>query len=161
MKLVTIPLILFPCTAFASNTNAETWVALVFAVILGAITIAVSSSNQKKLDDPNDTSMLLIEDVSSASNLKPAKEFLIRIYRQSGNEHQPDRVVSAEDGSDVPPDEAIKVALQTLRRARIDSVFVVENTNDILHIRRPMHSHGGKAEGKKVGGAVVIKVQED
>jgi hypothetical protein len=154
-------ILIFPSIAHAKNTEAEMWFGLVGALVLGLITFFTLQNNEKRLADPNDKSMVMLDDLYEVSELKPARKFLLHIYRQSGNPQQPDRVVEAEDGiTEVPPSEAIKTVLSTFRRAKIDHVYIVENSSGTLQFQRPLHHHGGAKEGKKVRGAVIKAITE-
>ena len=46
--------------------------------------------------------------------------------------------------------EAIRAAVTTFRRARIEYAVVVKNTETEFVFQRPYHSHRGRQEGKKV-----------
>ena len=97
-----------------------------------------------RLRDPNDHSVVYLHQVEEIASLSGDGPFLVRTYRQSGNLHQDDRVT---DNSEI----AIRAAVTTLRRAKIDYVVVSKNTPSALKLTRPFHCHRGRAEGKKVG----------
>ena len=154
-RFTVLVLAISPTAALAKNSQAETMFGLAMALVLGLVTFIALSKTDRKLNDPNDSEIIFTDQILEQANLRPAKQYTIHIYRQSGNPQQPDRIVEAEGGFDVPPAEAIKLALTTLRRAKIDHVSLLENTETTLHVQRPLHQHGGKQEGKKVRGAII------
>jgi hypothetical protein len=97
-----------------------------------------------RLRDPNDHSVVYLHQVEEIASLSCDGPFLVRTYRQSGNLHQDDRVTDCAGF-------AVKAAVTTLRRAKIDYVVVSKNTPSALTLTRPFHCHRGRAEGKKIG----------
>ena len=75
----------------------------------------------QKLDDPNDTSVVYLDQIASVAKLKTASAFGLRIYRQSGYLQQDDREFSAASG-ETDPSKVIAEAIKTFRRAKINYV---------------------------------------
>lgn len=102
-----------------------------------------------RLRNPRDHRVIYLDQVEHVSSLNGAGPFLIRVSRQSGNLQQGDRI--ADD-----PNQAVKAAVTTMKRAGISYVCVPRNSESILRMKRPYHSHRGRAEGKKVGSIEVL-----
>lgn len=120
-------------------------------VVMILITFAVSSSKQRQLDDPNDDSVVYLDKLEEVSTLQENGKYLVRILRQSGNLQKDDQIFDS-------PNKAIKTAISTLKRAKIDFVLISKNTDVEFFFRRTYHHHGGSAEGKKVGSVEIYKV---
>jgi hypothetical protein len=125
--------------------------------LLGALLLiswlAIEKSHER-LDDPNDDRTLYLDELPAKLALYPRGIYRIAILRQSGIIHA-ERIVT---GTAV---EALAVVLATFRRAKISAVHVASNTVDELRIGRMYHDHRGRAEGKKVGSAVVTLVERE
>ena len=144
-------------TAFAnaSFSSPDQILGLILLVVLIiAATIKVVFDKQK-LVDPDDTSVVYLDELTEISLLEPSQRFFLRIYRQSGNLQQDDREASDPSGKLVEPKIVIKEAIKTFRRAKIDYVIVEKNDSKNLNFRRPYHDHRGVKEGKKVGGCMI------
>jgi hypothetical protein len=127
-------------------------------ILLGGFMIAAIIKvvlDKQKLDDPADSSVVYLNELVKTASLKPAPQFYLRIYRQSGYLQQDDRVFSLPAGQLVEPELVITEALKTFRRAKIDYVIVELNDETELDFRRPYHDHRGVKEGKKVGGCMI------
>ena len=127
-------------------------VGLILGVIMVIITWVNISKREQQLDDPNDDSVVYLDQLTATSTLQVGGKYLLRILRQSGNLQKDDQVFDT-------PDAAIKVAISTFKRAKIDYAFITKNTNVEFFFRRPYHHHGGKAEGKKVGSVEIYKIE--
>lgn len=123
-------------------------------VLIIAATIKVIFDKQK-LVDPDDTSVVYLDELTEISLLEPSQRFFLRIYRQSGYLQQDDREASDPSGDLVEPEIVIREAIKTFRRAKIDYVIVEKNDSKNLNFRRPYHDHRGVKEGKKVGGCMI------
>ena len=106
---------------------------------------------ESRLRNPCDKSVVYLDEVPQISSLNGPGPFLIRVFRQSGNLQQDDRIT--DDSA-----QAIKAAIATLKRAGIDYVCVTKNNEAVLRLKRPYHSHRGRAEGKKVGSVDVYDI---
>lgn len=131
------------------NIEVFAFIALIVLVVAGAVKVWVQ---ERQLKDPNDKSVVYLDEVAEISALNEAGPFLVRTLRQSGNEHQADRIAATAG-------EAIKVAVSTFKRAKIDYVVVLENSTSKLVFRRPFHDHRGRNEGKKVGLVGIVKIE--
>ncbi len=116
------------------------------------ITFAVSSSRERQLDDTNDDSVVYLDKLEEVFTLQENGKYLVRILRQSGNLQKDDQVFDC-------PRKALKTAISTLKRAKIDFVLISKNTEVEFFFRRTYHHHGGSAEGKKVGSVEIYKVE--
>jgi hypothetical protein len=113
--------------------------------------LIVQSGQQQKLDDPENTEVVSLDKIVSISLLAMDGEYLLRTYRQSGNLQQDDRLFSDYES-------AIKAAVSTFKRAKIDSVVIDSNCSTELVFRRLNYCHRGSSEGKKVGSVSISKV---
>lgn len=129
--------------------GAELAVLIVAAILVIATAVAMSNQ-QKKLEDPNNTEVVYLDEVIKVSKLLGLGQWRLSIYRQSGNLQKNDQYFATAP-------EAIKKAVSTFKRAKIDYVVIDSNTTSELKFRRPYHSHRGKAEGKKVGRVEIIR----
>ncbi|WP_338353036.1 hypothetical protein [Thalassolituus oleivorans] len=132
--------------------QANTVVGLILALIMGAITWATISKRERQLDDPNDSSVVYLDQLAISTILQGDGKYLLRVLRQSGNLQKDDQVFDSQDA-------AIKAAISTFKRAKIDYALITKNTNVEFFFRRPYHQHGGKAEGKKVGSVEIYKIE--
>ena len=131
------------------NIEAFAFIALIVLVVAGAVKVWVQ---ERQLKDPDDKSVVYLDEVAQISALNEDGPFLVRTLRQSGNEHQADRIAATAG-------EAIKCAVSTFKRAKIDYVVVLENSASKLVFRRPFHDHRGRNEGKKVGIVGIVKIE--
>ena len=134
------------------DEQTNTILGLVLGVIMMIITWATISKRERQLDDPNDDSVVYLDQITNTSKLQSGGEYLLRVLRQSGNLQKDDQIFSSKES-------AIKTAASTFRRAKIDYVFITKNTNVELFFRRPYHHHGGSSEGKKVGSVEIHKIK--
>lgn len=122
--------------------------------LLGLIVLLMVGAYQsagKRLDDPNDQSVLHLEQVPAVANLTGSGVYHLTIWRQSGNVHQSWTITGTAA-------QAVSQMLSTFRRARIPAVAIKTNTESELDVWRLFHNHRGRAEGKRVGGATIQKV---
>lgn len=131
----------------------NTLVGLALMGVLALVYWLSIEESHKRLNDPEDDRTLWLDQLPDRIALAPAGTYRVTVLRQSGNVHA-ERLVtgSAQD--------ALKVALATFRRARIDAVHVGRNTRQEFSFGRIYHDHRGKAEGKKVGRAVIAVLEE-
>jgi len=134
------------------SLDMEIVITIILGVILILITCAVSAGKEKQLDDPDDDSVVYLDQLESTSNLQLGGKYLVRILRQSGNLQKEDQYFNS-------PTLAIKTAITTFKRAKIDFVLISKNSEVELFFRRTYHHHGGSAEGKKVGAVEIYKVE--
>ena len=114
---------------------------------LVALVLIAYAIKEQRLRDPSNNETVFLDQLRSACLLRdgPVSAALIR---QSGNLY---RDLGFFDDWGAAFDEIEK----SFRRARIESLHISKNTPDRFEVVRLHHSHGGKAEGKKLGGAVI------
>jgi len=151
--------VLFSSGAWGSTDYSSPDQILGIILLVGVIVIAFfkMTFDAQKLNDPNDTSVVYLDQIASVAKLKAASAFGLRIYRQSGYLQQDDREFSEANG-ETDPSKVIAEAIKTFRRAKIDYVVIDQNTETILEFSRPYHDHRGVKEGKKVGSCVIIAI---
>jgi hypothetical protein len=120
------------------------WIILGFSVV-AILAYFVQAS---KLSDSSNLAVIYLGQLQGLTQLNPSGTFLVRTLRQSGNLQQDDRVFESRDA-------ALNAALSTFKRAKIDSISLVSNTPDLLHIQRAFYGHRGSGEGKKVGTIII------
>ncbi|EGQ7849997.1 hypothetical protein [Vibrio parahaemolyticus] len=92
-----------------------------------------------------------LDQVASMAKLTSnAEEYVVRVYRQSGNMHQDDRYANSKA-------QAISLAISTLRRAKKDVVRLNVNRSDKLSLHG-MYNAKGRQEGKKVGEVQILAI---
>lgn len=121
---------------------------IVALILFAALAFGLMLLKEKRLADPNDSTMISVEQMSASHQL-PKGPVAAALLRQSGNLYR-------ELGGFSSADDALIEIKKAFRRAGIDSVAVMKNTPEKYQVLRLHHSHGGKAEGKKLGGAVII-----
>ena len=114
-------------------------------VVFGVIVFAAIFWSQEKLDDPNNETFIYIEQIQDVWKLLPEADYDPVVWRQSGEIHSHyEFTMSRED--------ALEYVLKTMKRAKIESVSVLENTEDEFTVRRSVQNARGRQEGKRVGG---------
>jgi hypothetical protein len=115
-----------------------------------ALVIFLTMYKEKRLADPNDPNFIYIGQMRESHQIRPGP-VSVSLYRQSGNEYR-------DLGTFDSTEEAIREIEKSFRRANIESLSVLRNTPDRYEVVRLHHSHRGKAEGKKLGGAVMVPI---
>lgn len=125
-------------------------VGLIIGVPFFAVMYWMINESHRRLDDPDDKSAVYTEQLADLCALAGDRPYMVQVIRQSGN-------VQSEK---VYPDRAAAVAavLGTLRRAKIDGVWLKINTDSHLLVNRLYHDHRGSNEGRKVGGVQVVRI---
>ncbi len=121
--------------------------AIIGVLLMGALVIGVfvvMLNQQQKLDDPNNTEVVYLDQLAQVCSLSEPGNFRVRIFRQSGNLQKDDQFFTSVG-------DAIKTATSTFKRAKIDYVVITTNEEANFSFRRPYHDHRGVKEGKKVG----------
>ncbi|MFL1452887.1 hypothetical protein ACJO5Y_00400 [Marinobacter sp. GN3S48] len=121
--------------------------AIIGVLLMGALVIGVfvvMLNQQQKLDDPNNTEVVYLDQLTQVCSLAEPGNFRVRIFRQSGNLQKDDQFFTSVG-------DAIKAATSTFKRAKIDHVVITTNEETNFSFRRPYHDHRGVKEGKKVG----------
>jgi len=132
--------------------QANTILGLIIALIMGIVTWATISKREEQLDDPDDDSVVYLDQILDMCSLQHNGKYLLRVLRQSGNLQKDDQIFDSHEA-------AIKNAITTFKRAKIDYAYISKNTETEYIFRRPYHHHGGSAEGKKVGSIEIYKVE--
>lgn len=127
----------------------------VFQLIVGlgamaALTWGLTSYTKRRAADPTDARYVFAADLGAASKLKPGR-CSAALFRQSGN-------LARDMGVFDSPEDAIRAVQSSLGRAKIDTLRVTESTEARLEVWRAMRSNGGRAEGKKLAGAVIVSL---
>ncbi len=123
-------------------------------VLLAGVLIAsfIAMLNQEqKLDNPDNTEVVYLDQLIGLCAMRGMGNFRLRVLRQSGNSQKNDQYFDNAD-------KAIKAAVTTFKRAKIDYVVITANEAPHFSFRRPYHHHGGKAEGKKVGSVEITRM---
>lgn len=122
-----------------------------FAVLLFvALVIFLTMYKENRLADPNDQSFIYIGQMQQSHQIRSGP-VSVNLYRQSGNEYR-------DLGAFESTEDAIREIEKSFRLANIESLSVLRNTPDRYEVVRLHHGHRGKAEGKKLGGAVMVPV---
>lgn len=130
------------------DANIIAYLLLFIVVIVGVV---INANNRKKLDDPTNNEVVYLDQLYSIHSLTDTDQYVLSVFRQSGNLQQDQKVFSSGN-------EAIKSAISTLKRAKIEYVIVSHNDAQQFSFRRPFHDHRGRNEGKKVGSVTISKV---
>lgn len=102
---------------------------------------------EQRLADPNNSEFIPIGQMRSIAAIENSP-VAAELIRQSGNSY---KVL----GTFQNPSQAFDEIEKSFKRAKIESVAVLQNSPALFKAIRLHHSHGGKAEGKKLGGAVI------
>ena len=118
---------------------------LLAIVVFGVIVFAAIFWSQEKLDDPNNETFIYIDQIQDVWKLLPEADYDPVVWRQSGEIHSHSEFTMSRE-------DALDYVLKTMKRAKIESVSVLENTEDEFTVRRSVQSARGRQEGKRVGG---------
>lgn len=121
---------------------------VVALIVFAVVVFGVFLLKEKRLADPTNTQMIYVDQMVSNHQL-PSGPVVAALIGQSGN-------IYRELGAFSDAAAAFAEINKAFRRAGITSVGVVRNTALRYEVVRLHHSHGGKAEGKKLGGALLI-----
>ncbi|MET1257189.1 hypothetical protein [Aliikangiella maris] len=134
------------------NQQTNTIVGLIIAVAMAIVSWVTIYSRQRQLDDPSDDSVVYFYQLIDVCKLQPSGKYLLRVLRQRGNLQKDDQIFSSYES-------AIKAAVSTFKRAKIECAYITKNTEVEFFFRRPYCHHGGSAEGKKVGSVELYKIE--
>jgi hypothetical protein len=129
----------------------ETLLVSILFLIVIVVGLVAASNQQKKLEDPKNTEVVYLEQISSVAQLSGPGMFRLRTYRQSGNLQKDDAVFNSAA-------EAIKAGVSSFKRSKISYVVIRTNTSNMLSFSRPYHCHRGRQEGKKMGAIEIVRV---
>lgn len=110
-----------------------------------------STLASKAAADPEDTSASEVADLGKKTHIFGGP-WTITFLRQSGGVYRMDFAATEA--------EAIAKVQSAFRRAGINVVRLPKNHQDGFKAIRAIHDHRGRAEGKKLGGAMVERVSE-
>lgn len=102
---------------------------------------------EQRLADPNNHEFIPVGQMRDVSEIETGP-VVAELIRQSGNSY---KVL----GTFQSPSQAFEEIEKSFRRANIESIAVLNNSPTVFKVIRLHHSQGGKAEGKKLGGAVI------
>ena len=122
-------------------------VEVVAILIFVCVVIALFYLKEQRLADPANHDMIYTSQMQSVIQF-PVQRVSASLLRQSGN-------VYKDLGVFDTPNAALLEIEKSFRRAKIESIAVMKNTSNEFYAIRLHHSHGGKAEGKKLGGVVI------
>ncbi|KPA21661.1 hypothetical protein shim_23680 [Shimia sp. SK013] len=120
---------------------------LIAVVIFAVVAVAVILMKEQKLNDPSQMDTIFAHQMRDVCGLKTGP-VSATLFRQSGNLYRDLGLFNRWE-------DAVTEIEKSFRRAKIDSVYVQENTSNRFEVIRLHHSHRGRAEGKKLGGAVI------
>jgi hypothetical protein len=136
--------------------DAKTIEWIIFApLIIGVLLISwwATTESHNRLNDPDDDRTLHLDQLPDKLALFAHGIYRVTIFRQSGNIHAEHVVTGTAQ-------RALAVVMTTFRRAKIDAVHVSVNSAAELQIGRLYHDHRGSNEGKKVGKATIVLVEQ-
>jgi hypothetical protein len=119
--------------------------AILAMVVFGVFVFAAVFRSQEKLDDPNNETFIYIYQIKEVWKLLPEADYDPVVWRQSGEIHSHSEFTMSRE-------DALDYVLKTMRRAGIDAVSVLTNTEDEFTVRRSVQNARGRQEGKRVGG---------
>ncbi len=114
---------------------------------LAILIVVVLLVKDQRLQDPENLETIFVPQMKDVCSLHNGP-VVSALLRQSGNLYR-------ELGLFETAEAALLEIEKSFRRGKIESVYVQENTEARFQVIRLHHSHGGKAEGKKLGGAVI------
>ena len=123
---------------------------LVFFLIVAVIVFA-AFYKEKSLSDPSNTETIYSEQMVDVQSIRKGPVEVV-LFRQSGN-------IYRELGVFGTVDEALDGIMKSFRRAKIESVCVLQNTPTCFEVIRLHRNHRGSQEGKKLGGALVVALE--
>jgi len=123
---------------------------LIIGGVVILLIVVTAVVQQTKLEDPSDLTVIFTHQLADLVRLAGGYPCVLAIYRQSGNLYS-DPVTHPDATA------AVKAALKTMNRAKIDSLQILSNTESRLEVRRAFLNHRGK-DGRKVGGFVIERV---
>lgn len=125
----------------------ETLIVLVLCVGIAFIVMRIKST---QLLNPNDLTAIYLKEIDAVSKLENGI-YRLEFYRQSGKEYKEPIEVEGLN-------EALRKLKITLHKAGMNELKVLNNTSVSFAVERLFYSHGGKAEGKKLGAIWVKRI---
>lgn len=117
-----------------------------FHLVLGPTPVA-------QLIDTNKGEIIPVNDLATISTFGDSVVHAVLI-RQSGN-------IYRDLGTYVSAEAALNEIAKSFRRAKIDEVRVTHADEDAIAVYRRFYNFIGRAEGKKLAGARIVRIGED
>ena len=142
-----------PHAAFAASSGIDGLAvgALIFMILMAVVGVLYQNS---KLEDPNDKSIVYLDQIIDVAELGEAEAYDISYTRQSGNQYKPTETwsFSKDDSEELTliTKDSLRDLVSTLRRARWEAAWVMENSRSCLRFMRKT-PNARKNEGKKLG----------
>ena len=114
------------------------------------IVVVLFQVKEERLQDPERLDTVFIHQMKEVCRL-PQGPVVATLVRQSGHLYR-------ELGEFEPVAAAMVEIEKSFRRANFESVYVQDNSETRFRVIRLHHSYGGKANGKKLGGALIQAV---
>ena len=126
---------------------------LVLLAVGGVIHLVMGPPRGAHLLDTNKGDLVPVGDLSEKSNMDASIVHAVLI-RQSGN-------IYRDLGSFVTAEDALAEIEKSFRRAKIDDVRITHSDEESMAVYRSIYDFTGRAEGKKLAGARIVRVGED
>jgi hypothetical protein len=150
MIRATILFALLASPAWAAKDQTPVGVTIAVCIAFVVLVLFVNARKDAQLSDPSNTTTIYVAQLPTMHQLRDGP-VVAALIRQSGNTHR-------ELGEFTSAADAIREVTKSMNRAGIDAIYIRTNTSSRLEFTRLHHSHGGKAEGQKLGGAVIIAI---
>jgi hypothetical protein len=121
---------------------------LIAASVTFVLIVGIYMYKQRRLADVSDERYLPLNEVASRMKLLPGPVEVV-LLRQSGAVHR-------NLGLLPRPEDALALVFEPFAKAKIDAVFLSENSTERLHIERLHRNHRGAGSGKRLGGALFV-----
>ena len=112
-------------------------------VLVFLLTQPKKGTREHKLVNRADQPCVDLADLPGLCRLAPGGSYVVQTFRQSQNPHQDDRYLPDADS-------ALKAAMTTFKRAKIDLVSVMDSTDIEFSFQRAVPDYTGRSEGRKV-----------
>lgn len=147
--------------ASQGQIDAVGWGAIVLMALFAVFGLMYQN---QKLNNPNDSSLVYLDEIIDIAKLESADAYDVYFYRQSGNEYKtPEtwRISGKEEDPSLTINRAaLEHLVKTLRKAKWDAAWVMVNEIDHLKLMRNF-ANQRKNEGKRLGSVEVIAVVDN
>ena len=142
--------------ASQGQIDAVGWGAIGFMVMLAVFGLIYQ---RQKLNDPNDGTLVYLDEIMNVAILESADVYEVHFYRQSGGEYKASeawRISGKDEDSSLTINRAaLEQLIKTLRKAKWDAAWVKINEIDRLKLMRNV-ANQRKNEGKRLGCVEVV-----
>lgn len=142
--------------ASQGQIDAVGWGAIIFMALFAVFGLMYQS---QKLSDPNDQSLVYLDEIIEIAKLESADAYEVHFYRQSGNQYKASETwrpsVENEDSSSTINRAALQHLIKTLRKSKWEAAWIIVNEIDHLELMRNF-ANQRKNEGKRLGYVEVI-----